>query len=100
MIKDVVILGSTGSVGTSTLLSLSKVKNYKIKLITTNKNIKKILNQAIRYKVKDVIVEDKKKYNDYISKFKSKKIRLHLGISNIKKILKKKSIIVLIQFLV
>ena len=55
MIKDVVILGSTGSVGTSTLLSLSKVKNYKIKLITTNKNIKKILNQAIRYKVKDVI---------------------------------------------
>ena len=25
-----------------------------------NKNIKKILNQAIRYKVKDVIVEDKK----------------------------------------
>ena len=90
MIKDVVILGSTGSVGTSTLLSLSKVKNYKIKLITTNKNIKKILNQAIRYKVKDVIVEDKKKYNDYISKFKKKRIRLHLGISNIKKILKKK----------
>ena len=78
MIKDVVILGSTGSVGTSTLLSLSKVKNYKIKLITTNKNIKKILNQAIRYKVKDVIVEDKKKYNDYISKFKKKRIRLHL----------------------
>ena len=66
----IAILGSTGSVGTSTLLSLSKVKNYKIKLITTNKNIKKILNQAIRYKVKDVIVEDKKVKQNIIHKSK------------------------------
>ena len=73
MNKDIIILGSTGSIGKSTLKSISKKKNFKIILLTTNKNIKKIFNQAINYKVKNVIVEDEAEFNKYKIKFKKKK---------------------------
>ena len=45
MNKDIIILGSTGSIGKSTLKSISKKKNFKIILLTTNKNIKKFLTK-------------------------------------------------------
>ena len=89
MDKSIIILGSTGSVG-STTLSVIKNNNFKVKLLSTNKNASKLLKQAILYKVKDVIIEDKKKYKKYYEIFKRKKIRLHLGLINIKKILNKR----------
>ena len=55
--KKVIILGSTGSIGTSTLKSISKKKNFKVFLLTANKNIKKLLNQSIKYNVKHAIIE-------------------------------------------
>ena len=100
MNKDIIILGSTGSIGKSTLKSISKKKNFKIILLTTNKNIKKIFNQAINYKVKNVIVEDEAEFNKYKIKFKKKKINLYLGIKYIQKIIKKKLLFALTQFLV
>ena len=54
--KKVIILGSTGSIGTSTLKSISKKKNFKVFLLTANKNIKKLLNQSIKYNVKHAII--------------------------------------------
>ena len=70
MIKDIFILGSTGSIGHSTLRVLKKdKKNFKIKLLTTNKNVKKILNQAINFNVKNVIIFDKSKFHKYEKNF-------------------------------
>ena len=89
MKNEIIILGSTGSIGSSTLAAV-KNENFKIKLLSTNKNILKIFKQAIKYKVKDIIVVDKVKYNKYKYLFKKNKIRLHLGFNNIDKILKKK----------
>ena len=90
MTNDIIILGSTGSIGRSTLSSINKNKKFKVKLISTKKNIKKILQQAIYYKVKDVIIEDKKGFNKYQYIFKKKKIKLHLGLGKINTIIKKK----------
>ena len=90
MTKDIIILGSTGSIGTTTLSCLKLDKNFKIRLLTTNSNLKKILKQAIKFKVKNVIVEDKKKFKQYKTIFKKKKIRLFLGSKNINKVIKKK----------
>ena len=67
----IVILGSTGSIGTTTL-SVIKNKNFKVDLLTTNKNASKILKQAILHRVKDVIIEDEKKYLIYKKIFKKK----------------------------
>ena len=89
MNKEIIILGSTGSVGTTTL-SVIKKQNFKISLLTTDKNAKKLLNQAISFKVKNVIIEDEVQYKKYKSSFNKNKIKIYLGLINLKKILKKK----------
>lgn len=59
MKKNIVILGSTGSIGVETLNIISKDKNnFNIKLLSTNKNIKKIYHQAKYFNVKNVIISD------------------------------------------
>ena len=90
MVNDIVILGSTGSIGNSVLDSIKFQKNFKVKLLTTNKNSKKILNQAVKYNVKDVIIENEKEFKKSKEIFKKKKINLYLGIRNINKIIRKK----------
>ena len=46
--KDIFLLGSTGSIGETTLKVLKKdKKNFRVKLLTTNSNIDKIYKQAI-----------------------------------------------------
>ena len=90
MVNDIVILGSTGSIGNSVLDSIKFQKNFKVKLLTTNKNSKKVLNQAIKYNVKDVIIENEKEFKKNRQIFRKKKINLYLGIRNINKIIKNK----------
>ena len=90
MINDIIILGSTGSIGKTTLSIIKKNKNIKIKLLTSKQNIKELYKQAILFKVKNVIIEDERKFNSYKGKFKKKKINLYLGINKINLILKKK----------
>ena len=89
MQQKVVILGSTGSIGTSTL-SILKHGKFKVELLTTNKNVNKIFKQAILHKVKNIIIEDKNKYLKYKKKFERNNINTYHGLNNIKKIIKKK----------
>ena len=47
MKKNIVILGSTGSIGLNTLSIIRKdKKSFNIKLLSTNQNIKKVIQQA------------------------------------------------------
>ncbi len=89
MNKEIIILGSTGSIGTTTL-SVIKKDNFKIRLLSSHKNAKKLLNQAILFKVRDVIIEDEIQYRKYKILFRKNKIRIHLGLVNLKKIFKKR----------
>ena len=51
MNKTISIIGSTGSIGLSTLSIINK-KNFNINLLSANKNYKIICKQIIRYKPK------------------------------------------------
>ena len=63
MKKKIAILGSTGSIGKTTFNIIKKnKKKFDIILLTTNKNIKEILNQIKIFNVKNLIISDKKKY--------------------------------------
>ena len=57
--KKIVIFGSTGSIGSS-LLKIIKddKKNFKIELLTANKNYKKLIKQAKFFDVKNIIITD------------------------------------------
>ena len=73
------ILGSTGSIG-KTLLNIIRKdrKNFEIILLTANKNHKLLLKQAKEFKVKNLIITNKKKF-DLI---KNDSIKLNLNIYN------------------
>ena len=88
--NDIAILGSTGSIGTNTLKSISSEKNFKIRLLSTNKNIKKLYQQAKKFNVRNVIINDKEIYLKNKEFLKKKKINSFYGFKNINKIIKKK----------
>ena len=47
MIRKIAILGSTGSIGKTTLKIIERdKKNFKIELLTTNRNYRLLLKQA------------------------------------------------------
>ena len=74
MIKNIFLLGSTGSIGKTVLSILKKDKiNFRLKLLTTNSNVTKLYNQAIQFKVKDVVIFNKNEYLKNYKKFKKKK---------------------------
>ncbi len=92
MTKDLYLLGSTGSIGLSTLRVLKKKKNYfQVKLLTTNRNTKKILNQAKEFNVKNVVINDKSQFYGYEKDFIRSKIHVSFSIKDALKKIKKKS---------
>ena len=92
MIKDIYLLGSTGSVGTTTLKIINKDKSrFNIKLLTTNRNVNKIYKQALEHNVKKIVIFDKEVQNKNLKKFKKKNIKVYSTIQDALKKIKKKS---------
>ena len=70
--KKIVILGSTGSIGKQTLDVIRKnKKNFKILLLTTNKNHILLSKQIKDFKVKNVIINNRNCYEKIMSKEKN-----------------------------
>ncbi len=93
MKKKIIILGSTGSIGKNTIKIIQKdKKNFDIKLLSTNKNISEIIKQAKKFKVKNVIINDNRKFIETKKKYKNLKINFHNSFEIIDKLFKKKEI--------
>ena len=74
MKKKIAILGSTGSIGVTTLKIIAENKNlFKVNLLSTNKNIRILKKQIKQFKVKNVIIHDIHKHNESKVYFKKKK---------------------------
>ena len=87
--KKIAILGSTGSIGRQTIDIVRKdKKNFKILLLTANKNYKLLSKQIKEFKVKNVIVTNKKSYQ--ILKKKFKKVNIINDLSKIDKMINSK----------
>ncbi|WP_440676260.1 1-deoxy-D-xylulose-5-phosphate reductoisomerase [Candidatus Pelagibacter sp. HIMB1593] len=92
MKTQIAILGSTGSIGKSLLKIISRNKNsFKISLLTANKNYKLLLNQAIKFNVRNVIITDSDSYNISKNIFKQYRIRTYNNFKYFKKIFSKKN---------
>ena len=91
MKKKIAILGSTGSIGKTTFNIIKKnQKDFEIILLTTNRNIKKILEQAKKLKVKNIIISSETHYHKAKKKLKNSKIRVHNNLDNLPNIITKK----------
>tara|TARA_Y100000591_G_C21776501_1_gene668616 strand:- start:69 stop:1250 length:1182 start_codon:yes stop_codon:yes gene_type:complete len=91
MKKKVVILGSTGSIGKSTISILKKnKKDFEVVLLSTNKNIRQLSKQVKLFKPKYLIINDYKSYLFFLKKNKNRNIKIFNNYNSLRKILKKK----------
>ena len=91
MKKKIVILGSTGSIGSTLIKIILKDKNkFDIKLLTAEKNYKKLINQAKLLNVKNIIISNKKVYQNIIKKKNKYNFKIHNDFKKLDKIIKTK----------
>ena len=74
MKKKIAILGSTGSIGKSTLDLIEKDKtNFEVVLLTSHRNIKELDKQIKTFNVKNLIITDYKSFISLKRKYNKKK---------------------------
>ena len=85
MKQKIAILGSTGSIGKSTINVIKNdKKNFDIVLLTTNSNYKEILKQSKEFKVRNLIINNKKKFLNLKKKLRKKNIKIFNNFESFK----------------
>ncbi|WP_299376283.1 1-deoxy-D-xylulose-5-phosphate reductoisomerase [uncultured Kiloniella sp.] len=80
MKKSITVMGSTGSVGTSTVDLLKRSPElFDVEALTANKNVDLLAQQAIELNAKMAVVADKKAYNDLKNALSGKDIEVAAG---------------------
>ncbi len=68
--KQIAILGSTGSIGTQTLEVIDKLEGFEVLFITTNKRTDILDKQINIFNPKFAVITDSDSYNSYVEKCK------------------------------
>jgi len=85
--KKIAIFGSTGSIGSSLLKIIKNdKKNFKIELLTANKNYKKLLKQAKLFNVKNIILTDHNSFLIATKLLKNTKVKVFKNFNSLNKI--------------
>ena len=93
MKKKIGILGSTGSIGESTVQIINNnKKDFDVIFLSTNNNIKKLYKQSNKLHPKAVIIFNKQKYFKFKKKILKKKIKVFNSFNDLKKSLIKSKI--------
>ena len=87
--KKIAILGSTGSIGKSTLEIIKKDKSFNVYILCANKNFKQICKQIKIFRPKIVIITNDLTYIKVKDKFKSQRIIFYNNFNYLKKVEKK-----------
>ena len=91
MKKKIAILGSTGSIGKSTLDVVRKNKNFfDVVFLSANNNYKKLIQQAKEFNVKNVLIKNIKFYEITKKNLKKNKTIVHTGSTPLRNIISKK----------
>ena len=90
MKKKIAILGSTGSIGKTSLKIIARdKKNFKLELLSAKTNYKLLISQAKKFNVKNIIITDKKYYHIAKNK-KIESINIYNNFEKLSKIFPKK----------
>ena len=91
MKQKIAILGSTGSIGKTLIKIIKKDKNkFNILLLSADKDYKSLFRQAKLFKVKNLIITNKKSYELLKRKCKITNINVYNNFNKLEKILKSK----------
>ena len=87
MRKKIAILGSTGSIGESTLEVIKKdKKNFDVILLTAKNNYRKLVNQAKQFKARNILIKDENLFNKTKKLLNKTKIKVFTGNAPLKNI--------------
>jgi 1-deoxy-D-xylulose-5-phosphate reductoisomerase len=85
--KKIAIFGSTGSIGSSLLKIIKQdKKEFIIKLLTANKDYKKLIKQAKFFNVKNIILNDKNSFLIATKLLKNTNIKVFKNFDSLDKI--------------
>jgi 1-deoxy-D-xylulose-5-phosphate reductoisomerase len=85
--KKIAIFGSTGSIGSSLLKIIKKdKKDFKIELLTANKDYKKLIKQAKFFNVKNIIINDNDSFLITTKLLKNTNIKVFENFNSLNKI--------------
>ena len=91
--KKIAIFGSTGSIGKSLINIIKKDKqNFKIELLTANKNYKELIKQTNFFNIKNIIITDKKSFIITKKILKNRNINIYYNFNSLTKIFKNNKI--------
>jgi len=91
MRKKIAILGSTGSIGKSTLDIIEKdKKNFEVVLLYANNNYKDLVKQAKKFKAQNVVIKNETFYEKVKKLLKKNKTKVFSGNISLKKIISRK----------
>ena len=91
MKKKIAILGSTGSIGKSTLdIIIKDINSFDIVLLYANNSYLKLIEQAKKFNVRNVVIKNKKFYAQVRNALKKTKTKVYTGDIPIDKIITKK----------
>lgn len=84
MRKRIAILGSTGSIGCQALGVIEKnSEKFEIELLTAGRNKNLLIEQAIRYKPRHVVIGEESFYHDVRNALSSFPVKVHAGYQSI-----------------
>jgi 1-deoxy-D-xylulose-5-phosphate reductoisomerase len=96
MKKKIAILGSTGSIGANTLKIIKRdKKGFKVNLLTTNKNVNKIIKQAKEFKVKNIIISNLNCYRKAKIEYRKLNIKIFNNFDHLDQIIGTKNDIIM-----
>ncbi|MFC1546574.1 1-deoxy-D-xylulose-5-phosphate reductoisomerase [bacterium] len=88
--KQIAVLGSTGSIGTTALKILSKLDNYKVLALTANRNLSLLKKQIIEHQPKYIAIFDNKSADRFCDKekdlIKKYNLEVYKGLDGLKQI--------------
>ena len=91
MKMKIAILGSTGSIGTSTLDVIRKDKNFfEVVFLSANNNYKKLIQQAKEFNVKNILIKNQIFHERTERSLKNSKTKVYSGDISITNIISKK----------
>jgi len=85
--KNIAILGSTGSIGTQALDVISKNPDeFAVEVLTANQNISLLIEQAMKYKPNAVVVANEEKYKEVKNALFKHGIKVFAGAKSLEQV--------------
>ena len=78
--KQIAILGSTGSIGTQTLQVVeANPDRFRVEVLTANQNVELLIQQALKFKPDSVVIANEAKYDILRDALKQEDIKVYAG---------------------